>query len=151
MPGTIKIRTATCEDLDSLADLLEMLFSIEADFSADRERQLRGLKMLLETGSGCILVAEAEKNVVGMCSGQFMISTAEGGLSVLVEDVVVHKEWQGCGIGRMLMDSIGTYAKDNNATRLQLLADNENVPALNFYKNLGWEPTRLICLRKRHS
>ncbi len=151
MPGTIKIRTAVREDLNSLADLLEMLFSIEADFSADRERQLRGLTMLLETGRGCILVAEAGNNVVGMCSGQFMISTAEGGLSVLVEDVVVHKDWQGRGIGRMLMDSIGTYAKDNNASRLQLLADSENIPALNFYKNLGWEPTRLICLRKRHS
>ncbi len=151
MPSTTIIRPAIREDLNSLVMLLEMLFSIEADFTADRETQLRGLEMLFESNQGCIIVAENRGMVVGMCSGQFLISTAEGGLSLVVEDVVVHNEWQGRGIGAMLMNSVGLYAKEHNASRLQLLADSENFPALNFYKNHGWESTRLICLRKRHS
>jgi ribosomal protein S18 acetylase RimI-like enzyme len=31
---------------------------------------------------------------------------------------------------------------------LQLLADKNNLPALNFYQKQGWQSTQLVCLRK---
>ncbi len=146
----ITVRSATHKDLDGLISLLASLFSIEEDFLVDEEKQRRGLEMMLNNGRGRILTAAtADGTVVGMCSGQLTVSTVEGGPAVLIEDVVVHEDWRGQGIGARLMDGISTWAAENEAVRLQLLADIENIPALDFYKHLGWQQTQLTCLRKR--
>lgn len=148
MSTTVSIRTAHSADLEPMANLLKMLFSVEADFSADRSRQLEGLRMLLGNPRARILVAESNGEVVGMCTGQVVISTAEGGPSILVEDVVVRKDFQKQGIGSRLMQGLYEFAEENRATRLQLLADCDNQPALQFYKQKGWSSTKLICLRR---
>ncbi|MHB8791279.1 MAG: GNAT family N-acetyltransferase [Desulfobulbaceae bacterium] len=129
--------------------LLGVLFTIEADFAADEAKQRRGLQMLLESDRACLLVAESEAGVIGMCSGQVMISTAEGGPALVVEDVVIDQSFRGRGVGRMLMEALQSWAAARNVTRLQLLADRNNAPALDFYRRLGWQHTDLICLRTR--
>ena len=143
----VSIRTAEPADLDSLVSLLALLFSIEEDFAFDELRQRRGLALMLANERGRVLVAEAEGRVIGMCSGQLLVSTAEGGLSLLVEDVVVDEQWRGRGVGRLLLAAIGGWARANQVSRLQLLADRNNIPALDFYRSLGWLTTELICLR----
>lgn len=143
----VAIRPARAADIDTLILLLRALFAIEADFAADEEKQRSGLQMLLESKRACLLVAENESGIIGMCTGQMVISTAEGGPALLVEDVVVHESFRGRGVGRMLMEALQKWAAVNNATRLQLLADRNNVPALDFYRRLGWQQTDLICLR----
>lgn len=141
------VRTAWAGDIDRLTGLLEALFAIEQDFVFDASRQRQGLAMMLDNPQGCLLVAEEDGRVVGMCSGQLLVSTAEGGFSLLVEDVVVDEEWRGRGVGRLLMEAISDWARDKKVRRLQLLADRNNAPALAFYRRLGWKGTELICLR----
>jgi GNAT superfamily N-acetyltransferase len=84
-----------------------------------------------------------------MASIQTLISTAEGGPVGLVEDVVVAKSWRGRGIGQNLLEALGDWARQHGLTRLQLLADRHNRNALDFYAKDGWQPTALICLRKK--
>lgn len=151
MSTTVHIRNANSADLVPMTGLLNSLFSIEKDFSADGSRQMQGLKMLLGNPRACILVAEEQGEVVGMCTGQIVISTAEGGPSILVEDVVVSSDRQGKGIGTRLMEAVLQFAGENRATRLQLLADCDNTPALKFYNKIGWNKTSLICLRKTNA
>jgi GNAT superfamily N-acetyltransferase len=143
------IRPARPDDLDPLVDLLRMLFAIEADFDFDAARQRQGLAMLLAHETAVILVAEAAGRVIGMCSGQLTISTAEGGFALLVEDVVVAGPWQGKGVGRELLTALEQWATARKIARLQLLADRNNGAALEFYRKLGWQPTELICQRRR--
>jgi ribosomal protein S18 acetylase RimI-like enzyme len=143
----VNIRAAKPADIDSLVSLLAALFLIEQDFVFDEPRQRRGLAMMLDNERGCVLVAESDGQVIGMCSGQSVISTAEGGLSLLVEDVVIDKQFRGRGVGRLLMEEMSGWAMVNNVSRLQLLADRNNDPALDFYRRLGWQTTELICLR----
>ena len=143
----VRIRSAEPADLDSLVSLLAALFSIEEDFVFDAPKQRRGLTLMLENERGCVLVAEAEGEVVGMCSGQLLVSTAEGGLSLLVEDVVVHEPWRRRGVGRLLLEAISGWAKAKKVSRLHLLADRNNILALDFYRHQGWHTTELICLR----
>lgn len=143
----VNIRIAEPADLESLVSLLELLFSIEEDFVFDEPRQRRGLALMLGNERGCVLVAEAGGRVIGMCSGQLLISTAEGGRSLLVEDVVLEKQWRGRGVGRLLLEAISDWAREHEVSRLQLLADRNNIPALAFYRKLGWQTTELICLR----
>jgi GNAT superfamily N-acetyltransferase len=105
--------------------------------------------MLLAHETAVILVAEAAGRVIGMCSGQLTISTAEGGFALLVEDVVVAGPWQGKGVGRELLTALEQWATARKIARLQLLADRNNGAALEFYRKLGWQPTELICQRRR--
>ena len=142
------IRYATPEDIAVLTGLLRSLFAIEADFTFNSARQARGLRLMLDNPRGHVLVAEALGEVVGMCTGQILISSAEGGPACLVEDVVVREEMQGRGAGTRLLAGIADWARENRATRLQLLADRNNLPALGFYENNGWSTTELVCLRK---
>lgn len=143
------IRPAGPEDLDGLVDLLGILFGIEADFACDAARQRRGLAMLLAHEAAVLLVAEAAGQVIGMCSGQLTISTAEGGFALLVEDVVVAGPWQGKGVGRELLAALEQWGASRKIGRLQLLADRNNAAALEFYRKLGWQSTELICQRRR--
>ena len=76
-----------------------------------------------------------------MCTGQLVISTAEGGPAVLVEDMVVDPAHRRRGVGRSLMTAMARWAAEQGATRLQLLADKNNPPALAFYERVGWQPT----------
>jgi GNAT superfamily N-acetyltransferase len=151
MAMDVKIRNARFDDLEALTALLRELFSIEADFVFDEVRQRRGLKLMLDGCSKhrCIKVAEAGGQLIGMSTAQTLISTAEGGIVALVEDVVVELPFRGQGIGSKLMASIEDWARNRGATRLQLLADRSNFFALNFYEKIGWNSTQLICLRRR--
>ncbi len=145
----LTIRAATPHDLDALVRLLGVLFSIEADFQPDAARQRRGLAGLLEDPARrAVLVAERAGAVVGMVTVQLVVSTAEGADSGWVEDLVVDAPSRGAGVGRRLLAAAAEWARANGATRLQLLADRENDPALRLYARQGWTTTQLVCLRR---
>lgn len=141
------VETASYDDLQALEHLLGQLFAIEEDFSFDFGKVRQGLKGLMDDDRACVLVARHNKTVIGMCTAQLVISTAEGGYSAWIEDVVVDEGYRGRGVGRRLLDSISTWAQQRGATRLQLLADMENTSALGFYRNNGWQETQLRALR----
>lgn len=143
------VRKASVSDIDSLVGLLEEIFSIEEDFIFDEQKQRKGLLLMLEAqDKRCVMVAEMNKKIVGMCSVMTFISTAEGGLAGVVEDMVVSKKYRGKGIGKFLMKLIEEWAKEKGLFRLQLLADKDNTAALEFYKKMDWSNTQLICIRK---
>jgi len=140
---------AQSADLPQLVDLLNTLFSIERDFVADGVRQMRALQQLLRAPDAAVMVARLpDGRVVGMASGQLVISTAEGSPSVWIEDVVVAESWRQQGVGRSLIKAVEDWGRERGATRAQLLADNGNHPALDFYRSQGWSETRLIALRR---
>jgi GNAT superfamily N-acetyltransferase len=148
-PRHITIRHACPDDMDAMICLLQALFRLEADFAPLPDRQRNGLQRFLD-GCGkhrCIQVAEKDGRVVGMATLQILISTAEGGPVGMVEDVVVHEQFRGKGVGRRLMASLVSWSVKRGLTRLQLLADRNNRSALDFYRRIGWRSTQLICLR----
>ncbi len=146
----VTIRKARAPDLPEMCGLLAELFSIEADFSPDRGKQFRGLELLLSgtAGLSVVLVAEADASIVGMCSLQIVISTAEGGPVGLLEDLVVRKDYRGRGIGTSLLSEIVRWSRTRNLSRIQLLRDADNPAAREFYIVNGWTETKLVCMRK---
>ena len=146
----ITIRTAKPSDIPQLVELLKALFTIEADFDFDQEKQECGLNLLLTSHKDSILVAEllSDNKVLGMCTVQTLISTAEGGPVGLLEDLIVAADFRNQGIGSKLVVEAVFWAERQDLKRLQLLADKNNLPALNFYQKQGWKSTQLVCLRK---
>lgn len=150
MNGII-FRQALGADISTLLQLLHQLFTIEEDFTFDPDRQKEGLELLMDKPEAVIMVAEKDGEVIGMATGQEVISTAEGGPALLVEDVVVARAWQRNGIGSALIREVGFWGKQQGATRMQLFTDRNNEPALCFYRNNYWQKTALICLRKENT
>jgi len=150
LAAEVVIRKGLPTDVEPLTRLLGLLFEIETDFTFDQERQRCGLEMLLaEDEQCCLVVAEVDRKVVGMCSGQLLISTAEGGFKAIVEDLVLVRDLRGLGIGRQLLQAIESWAVRQGAKRLDLLADRRNSLALKFYRQDNWQPTELVCLQKK--
>ena len=147
--SNIKIRKAYQSDISQMCDLLNELFSIEADFVAAPDKQARGLQLLLEDKDrSLVLVAAVGNEVVGMCSVQTLLSTSEGSLVGLVEDVVVRNDYRGKGVATSLLANIFSWCEEKGITRVQLLADRGNQEALDFYVSREWIHTNLICMRK---
>jgi len=142
------IRLATERDIPAMVGLLGALFAIEADFTIDPAVQQRGLALLLARGEAAVLVACAGESVVGMASVQLTVSTARGGLSAGIEDVIVAAGHRGTGLGRRLIEAAEAWARAKGAVRLALLADETNAAALDFYDRLGFARTRLVWLAR---
>lgn len=141
------IRDADPKDIDGMLPLLEQLFTIEADFDFNPEIQARGLRMMLD---GCgkhraVKVACSKDAIIGMCTVQTRISTAQGKIAGLVEDLVVDKAHRGNGIGPRLLAAVEDWATKRGISSLSLLADKNNRKGLAFYEARNWQVTDLVC------
>lgn len=129
--------------------LLEELFSIESDFTFNPNKSRMGLEIMIpETNKNAFFIADCQGYIAGMCSIQTLISTAEGEMSGIIEDVVVDRKFRRKGIATQLLDAAQEWANDKGFKRLQLLADVTNRAAIDFYHANRWSKTQMICLRK---
>ena len=143
---------AVADDLPQLADLLAELFELESDFHPQRDKQLRSLRMILDDPTlGKLFVLRIDGKVAGMANALITISTAEGGRVLLLEDVIVGKEYRGGGLGRRLVEHVMAWAREQGMTRITLLADRDNRAALDFYRKLGFADSHMTVLRKQLS
>ena len=142
------LEQATLEDLPQLTDLLFDLFTQEADFAPNRAKQMRGLRLILEQPNrGRIFVLRQNGTILGMINLLFTISTAEGGFAVVLEDVIVHRDYRGKGIGDKLLRHAIEYAKKKDFVRITLLTDRLNEQGQRFFKAHGFIESKMIPLR----
>jgi len=145
---------ATATDLPAMAGLLYELFTLESDFQPERDKQLRGLQLILDSPAiGRLFVLRIDgpdgQQVAGMANALLTVSTALGAPVVLLEDVIVSKAWRGKGYGRRLVEHVFGWAKAQGVARVTLLADQDNGPALAFYEALGFEKSAMAVRRKQ--
>ncbi len=141
---------ATENDLPQLVELLSELFSIEKDFIPNREKQLQGLRLILNFPDlGRLFVMRVGEKPVGMANALITASTAEGDLVLLLEDVILSREYRGRGLGRRLVEHVLKWARENGLARVTLMTDQDNQAALDFYHKLGFELSNMKVLRKK--
>src|SRR5690242_15110989 len=144
----VVIEPATEADLDELSEMLGDLFSQESDFRPDKEKQLRGLRLIFEQPSrGRVFVLRRDGTIVGMINLLFTISTAEGGFVILLEDLVIHKEYQVKGYGSKLLQYAIDFAKQKNFLRITLLTDRPENVAQEFFRRHGFVESSMIPMR----
>jgi len=145
---TLRVENGNLDDLDDLAALLHDLFSQEADFAPNRDKQLRGLRLILEQPSrGRIFVLRAAGRIIGMINLLITISTAEGGFVLLLEDLVIHKDHRGCGYGSRLLDHAVAFAREKGFLRITLLTDATDARTRLFYRHRGFVESHMMPMR----
>src|SRR6266705_2129641 len=112
MSANVIIEPPTEADLDEVSEMLGELFTQESDFRPDKEKQLRGLRLIFEQPNrGRVFVLRREGAIVGMINLLFTISTAEGGFVILLEDLVIHKAYRDKGYGSKLLEYAIDFAR----------------------------------------
>src|SRR5919112_5084568 len=111
---TISFRTASAGDQDAVVDLILALNLHEADLTGDRRRDRAGaagyydeLQQRLSRRNGRIVLAEEHGSIIAAMG----FSVDEDAAYVTedvrrhgtVTDLVVHREWRGKGVGRLLL------------------------------------------------
>lgn len=146
----IQLGFASAAELPQLVELLVELFTLERDFQPDRDKQLRGLRLILDHPAlGRLFVLRVNGVVVGMANALITISTAEGGRVLLLEDVIVSRAHRGGGLGRRLIEYVLDWAREQGMSRVTLLMDSDNRRAWEFYASLGFELSGMQVLRRQ--
>jgi GNAT superfamily N-acetyltransferase len=147
MMRELRIEPAILDDLTELTELLMDLFAQEEDFTPNREKQLRGLRLILEQPSrGRIFVVRNEHKIVGMINLLITISTAEGGFVLLLEDLVIRPEHRGQGWGSRLHNHAIEIARQKKFLRITLLTDQPG-ESRKFYVKHGFVESGMVPMR----
>jgi ribosomal protein S18 acetylase RimI-like enzyme len=147
----IRIRTALPADRDAMVDLIQALNTYEAAIAGDRLVTRAAAqayhKALLERAArqdGRLLVADAQGRVVGMLGlvvqEDHVFIREDVRRHAYVTDLVVHADWRGQGIGRLLLAQAERVARAQGLKRLVIgvLAGNDGAERL--YRELGFAP-----------
>lgn len=136
---SVVIRKALKNDLEAILALyadLEISDSPSLDLH-DAEHIFERMKRY---PSYAIYVAELEGKVVGAFALLVMDNLAHlGAPSGVVEDVVVHPEWRGRGVGKAMMQFAMGQCVKAGCYKLALSSNLKRESAHKFYESLGFE------------
>jgi GNAT superfamily N-acetyltransferase len=143
-----KVETATIEDLDQITELVMKLLEEQSDFTPDRATQERGLQLILEQPNrGRIFVLRNDHQLVGVVNLLFTISSAEGGMVLLLEDFIIPPTHRGQGYGSLLFNHVKEFAKAKNFLRITLLTDKISEASQKFFETQGFQYSSMIPMR----
>lgn len=130
--------------LSSLDDLLDasILFSLLSRvFEEDQETLPPSyLARLLTDPSLWIVAASVDHTIVGGLTAYLLPMYRRPTSEVFLYDIAVSPPFQRQGIGRLLVDFLRRETSALGASPVFVAADNEDLHALDFYRNLGGLP-----------
>lgn len=85
------------------------------------------------------LIAESNGTPAGFALYFFNYSTWLGRPGLYLEDLFVHPEFRGLGIGKALLQRVAAIAIEKGCLRLQWEVLDWNTPAIDFYAAMGAE------------
>ncbi len=142
------IQKAVIEDIPRLCDLLTQLFSLEEEFTPNKQLQEKGLKEIIKSDSlGDIFVAIKDDEIVAMVNILYSYSTALGAPVGILEDMIVDERHRGEQIASMMIEYIKNYLHEHNFKKITLLTDTDNTKAQNFYEKCGFESSTMVPYR----
>jgi len=136
----LSIRTATAADVPEILNFIRALAVYERAPDAVKASE----EDLLRDGFGenpyysCI-IAELDSKPAGFAFYFFDYSTWLGRPGLYLEDLFVHPEFRGRGIGKALLERVAQIAVERNCARLKWEVLDWNQPAIDFYAAMGAE------------
>lgn len=143
---SVEIRAAQSGEEAAIVPLYEWLFAAPGSQPAawDPKRAAVALAQAIESHDACVLVADADGELVGICTGYQDLHSVRFGYRVWVEDLAVDPEHRSRGVGKALLDAAKDWARERGATHLELDSAEARTDAHRFYEREGADD-RSIC------
>jgi ribosomal protein S18 acetylase RimI-like enzyme len=137
-----KLRDAKPGDAARLVELIH-----ELGHEIDEKAVRKNLSALRKTGE-TPLVATLDKKIVGMCGiGRRVVIHRPAPLGRITA-LVVAKEAQGHGIGRMLVDAAEEWMRKGGCKLVEVTSNDTRTEAHAFYRHLGYERSSIRFFKK---
>ena len=154
----IALRAAGIRDRDAVVDLIQVLNLYEAGLAGDRKRHRAAasayydeLAQRLAKRQGRIVLAMAGSTIVAAMGFAIDEDAAYVSDDVrrhgTVTDLVVHEEWRGRGIARILLAEAERLTRKAGLRRLTIGALAANEKAERIYRSFGFEPYVSILVK----
>ena len=89
---------------------------------------------------GFVWMAFDGAHAVGACVVCRAISTSRGSFVAKLDDVTVHPQWQGKGVGGAMLTQLRDHLREEGMTRIDCGCHRDNAGAWRFYERLGFRP-----------
>jgi ribosomal protein S18 acetylase RimI-like enzyme len=130
----VTIRSALVEDSASIGHLItELAKNIGETSPITAEYAVQYLK----TPGSFILLAEKDRQVVGLISYSIRPNLYHAGDSCLIEEFVVRQSERGQGIGGRLLEALFRQLASRNCIEVSVTTMLDNLKAIAFYKSHG--------------
>ncbi len=80
------------------------------------------------------------RQAVAACVVCRAISTARGTVVAKLDDVTVHAQWQGKGVGNAMLRALREHLRAEGMSRVDCGCHRDNAGAWRFYERLGFRP-----------
>ncbi len=129
----MKIRRLNENDLESLVKLYNQFW----DEKSNLAKMKKIFKELKDNPEYIFLCATIDKVVVGSVLGIICEELyGECRPFLIMEDLIVDKNYRNKGIGKALMAKIHSFAKESNCTQIQFITEVEREATILFYESL---------------
>ncbi len=144
----MKIRRLKAGDLKALARLYKHFWDEESSL----EKMKETFQRLESNPSYIFLCADKEGSLVGSVMG-IICDELYGDCKpfMVVEDVIVDKNYRRCRIGTSLMQELEKYAAEHECKYIIFVTESERHEAHRFYESLGYKPDTHKGFKKRLS
>jgi GNAT superfamily N-acetyltransferase len=137
-----KLRDAKPSDAPRLAELIHELGHEIG------EKQVRKNLAALKKAGEVPLVATVDKSVVGLIGRHRMMTVHRPARVGRIPVLVVAKDAQGLGIGRMLVDAVEQWCRDKGCQLIEVTSNDRRATAHAFYRHLGYERSSIRFFKK---
>ncbi len=142
----IKVISIDEHDTSNIRRLKENEYSIAGQVTRNCIGYSRGftgeddewIKEWNESSNSFIFAAEMEGKIAGICCVNLYGFESDKGIVLWIREVAVDPQYQGKGIGRLLLTYAIKWGKQNGAKRSFLACDVENHRGINLYESLGY-------------
>lgn len=139
MTGRVSVRTGRLEDIDELAQLLMRAYQGMEEYGEESLGEAkRYLKWLRRTCKDGFLVAEVDGCAVGFIAACPDWKDWDLGTVLEVHEIVVAPEWQGKGVGYLLLHQAYNLGRAHGRSVAALWVGVGNTRARNWYAKLGF-------------
>ena len=138
----IQVRQADGYDIEQMAKLVAGRLRGGKRRTPDKKAIAKGLAMM--TGSGeerAAFIALARESIVGLVTAQLLISTSEGSLVAVADDLTVMGDNPGDEVGSLLMKAVHDWGRGLGAQKSYLVRPRADERELPDIARSGWKPT----------
>ena len=136
-------RKARISDLPCLVELLledELGSARESKSAAVHENYIKAFHKIDSDPNQYLMVVENDGEITGTCHLTIMASlTFIGSTRMQIEAVRVAGKYRGQSIGSWMFEQAISYAKEHDASIIQLTTNKKRPQAKHFYEKLGFE------------